>query len=57
MSNIDILSTYFQQNIEIFVGSLKERGGLEDTGINGKIILKQDNRRSWLGTIWLRIGT
>jgi hypothetical protein len=43
-------------------GNLRERGHLEDTGIDGKIILewifiKWDEGMDWTGLIWLRTGT
>jgi hypothetical protein len=40
--------------------NLRERENLEDTGISGRIILRQIFgivfRGSWTGLIWLRIG-
>jgi len=39
------------------VGSLKEKDGMIDPGINGTRFLKQKNRSSRLDTICLRIGT
>ena len=43
------------------MGNLSERKHLEDTGINGKIILKwifgKCDGVGWTGLIWLRIRT
>ena len=33
-TNIDNLLTYIQQNIEILVGIINEKDGMEDPGIN-----------------------
>ena len=49
-ANTHKLFTYIQKNIENLVGSLKEKDGMVDPGINGKSVLKQENRRSWLNT-------
>jgi hypothetical protein len=54
-TNMDKLLAYIQKNVEILVGIFKGKGGMEDPGINGKSILKQENRRSWLDTICLGI--
>jgi hypothetical protein len=41
--------------------NLKDRDHLEDTGIDGRIILRMIFRkwdvRAWAGSRWLRIGT
>ena len=37
-------------------GNMRERDHLEDTGLDGRIILKWNFRRAWTGLIWLRIG-
>jgi hypothetical protein len=43
------------------VGKAEGRNHLEDLGIDGRIILiwifEKWNRRTWTGSIWLRIGT
>jgi len=43
------------------LGNLRERGRLEDPGIDGRIILRRIFRKwdvgTWTGLIWLRIGT
>jgi hypothetical protein len=43
----------------VVVGNLKERGQLENLGVNGSMILIDCKRwmRAWTGLIWLRIGT
>jgi hypothetical protein len=42
-------------------GNVRERDHLEDTGLDGKIILRWIFRNwdvgAWNGSIWLRIGT
>jgi len=42
-------------------GNLRERAHLEDSGVDGRIILRWIFRKwdvgSWIGPIWLRIGT
>jgi len=42
-------------------GNLRERGHLEDPGIDERIILRWIFRKwdveAWTGSIWLRIGT
>jgi len=42
-------------------GNLRERGHLEDPGVDGRIILRFIFRKSdvgvWTGSSWLRIGT
>ena len=42
-------------------GDLRERGDLEDLGVDGRIILKQIfeklDEETWSGLIWLRVGT
>jgi len=42
-------------------GNLRERGQLEDPGVDGRIILRwvfsKSNVRAWTGSIWFRIGT
>jgi len=42
-------------------GNLRERGHLEDPGIDGRIIVKwvfgKWDVGAWTGLIWLRIGT
>jgi len=42
-------------------GILRERGHLEDPGVDGRIIMKCIFRkwvvRAWTGSKWLRIGT
>jgi len=42
-------------------GNLRERGHLEDLGVDGAIILKWICKKwdgyAWAGLIWLRIGT
>ena len=42
-------------------GNLKERGHLEDPGLDGRLILKlilnKWNEVAWTGYIWPRIGT
>ena len=42
-------------------GNLRKRDHLEDTGIDGRIILRRIFRKcdvgEWTGSIWLRTGT
>ena len=41
-------------------GNLREREHMEDTGVDGRIILEWVFRKwdgAWTGLIWLRIGT
>jgi len=42
-------------------GNLRERDHLEDTCVDGRIILRwifrKWDERAWTGLIWLRIGT
>ena len=44
-----------------WLGDLKERYNSEDTGADGRIILRwifrKWNEGVWTGSIWLRIGT
>jgi hypothetical protein len=47
-------------NRKILYANLKERDIYEDIGIDGNIlqcILKELDRKVWLGFIWLSIGT
>jgi hypothetical protein len=48
-------------HIGFWWGNLRERGHLENLGIDGRIILKWIFRRwdvgAWTGLIWLRTGT
>ena len=43
------------------MGNLRERGHLENPGVDGRIILRSIFRKRdvgvWTGSIWLRIGT
>jgi hypothetical protein len=43
------------------VGNLRKGDHLEDTGVDGMIILRWIYRKwdvgAWIGLIWLRIGT
>jgi hypothetical protein len=45
----------------VSVGNLRERAHLEDSGTDGKIILRSIFRKwnggAWTGIVWLRIGT
>ena len=45
----------------VWWGNLRERDHLENTGVNGRIILSLIFRKldvgSWTGSSWLRIGT
>jgi hypothetical protein len=45
----------------VLVGDLRERGHLEDLGIDGRIILKliftKCDGEAWTGLLWFRIGT
>jgi hypothetical protein len=45
----------------IWWGNLRERGNLEDPGVDEKKILRWIFRKwdavAWTGSIWLRIGT
>jgi hypothetical protein len=44
----------------ILVGSREGRNHLEDSGVDGKILLKRIFKKwewAWAGLIWLRIGT
>ena len=45
---------------EFWWGNLKERDHMEDSGVDGRIILRwifsKWDVRSWIGLIWLRIG-
>jgi hypothetical protein len=45
----------------VFVENLREKAHLEDSGMDGKIILRSIFRKwnggTWTGLIWLRIGT
>jgi len=58
-----VCSTY--EGAEVYTGfwwgNLKERGHLEDPGLDGGIILEWIFRKwdmgAWTGSIWLRIGT
>jgi len=42
-------------------GNLRERDHLEDSGVDGRIILRKNLRKwdveAWTGLIWFRIGT
>ena len=42
-------------------GNLRERDHLENTGVDGRIILRWISRkwdvRAWTGSMWLRTGT
>jgi hypothetical protein len=42
-------------------GDLRERGHLEDQGVDGRVILKWVSKKldseAWTGLIWLNIGT
>jgi hypothetical protein len=42
-------------------GNLREMDRLEETGVNGRIIIRLNFRKwdvgAWSGSIWLRIGT
>ena len=42
-------------------GNMKERGHLENPGLDGRMILKWSFEKwdvgAWTGSIWLRIGT
>jgi hypothetical protein len=42
-------------------GNLKERGNLENQGVDGRMILilvlRKYTRKDWTGLIWLTIGT
>jgi len=44
----------------VLMGNLKERGHLEDLGVDGRVILILIFRKwdgVWTGLIWLRLGT
>jgi hypothetical protein len=45
----------------VLVGKLRERGYLEDPGLDGRIILRwifrKWNLSSWTGLMWIRLGT
>jgi len=46
---------------KVLVRKPEERDHLEDVGVDGRIILKsilkKSFARSWIGLVWLRIGT
>ena len=50
-----------EEHTEFWWRKLRERDHLEDTGVDGRIILKlifkKWDREAWTGSIWLRIGT
>ena len=56
-------STYGREkevHIGFWWGNLRERGHLEGTGVDGRILLRWILRKwdgGWTGLIWLRIGT
>ena len=47
--------------LQSLVGKAEGRNHLKDLGVDGRIILiwifEKWNRRTWTGSIWLRIGT
>ena len=53
-------STYGAEDARFWLGNLGERNHLEDTGVDGKIMLRWIFRKrdgAWTGLIWLWIET